>query len=94
MIANAATPTSVKVWDLACDRCVQTLHGHTNCCQEFSDGRAAVSGEHNNRIVPVWDLYTGEQSARTQPEQRFNSKCALAPKSGEPVDRDDRTRHT
>jgi WD40 repeat protein len=70
--------------------CLSTMQASSQvyCCQEFSDGRAAVSGEHNG-IVSVWDLRTGEQSARTQPEQRFKSKCALAPKSDEPVDRDE-----
>lgn len=83
--AGASVDPALKVWDIATQKCLRTLDGHTNATTSVSLARdqiRVVSGSYD-RTIRLWNLETGEvmatlrghsdrvNSVQVTPEGRF-----------------------
>jgi WD40 repeat protein len=67
-VISGSQDSTLRVWDLADDRCVATLKGHTASVRGVAvhpDGRRAISGSQDGTLR-VWDLEGGRCLAKLQ----------------------------
>ena len=78
-LLTGSADRTLKVWDLAAGKAVQTLKGHTDLvtsCAVSPDGRRAVSGSWD-KTLRVWDLSTGTLRRTLTGHTWFVTACVL-----------------
>lgn len=61
-LASASSDKTVKIWDIATGRCLQTLIGHNEAVQfvAFSAERQWIASVSDDKAVKIWDSTTGQ----------------------------------
>jgi WD40 repeat protein/predicted Ser/Thr protein kinase len=80
-LASASSDRTVRVWEVAAERCVAVLGGHTDevfTAAFHPDGKRLASAGRD-RAIRLWDLATGQEVARLEGHTNYVFSLAFSP---------------
>jgi WD40 repeat protein len=81
MLVSASADRTVRVWDIAAEKCIALLNGHTDevFTAAFHPEGKRLASAGRDRAIWLWDVTTGQEVARLDGHTNYVISLAFSP---------------